>query len=140
MAEKSKENLDKGTLGSTLLRSTVQWFWCFPKHKLFTAKFVTNGFDTYSLSFIFSYLTEIEQETKIQHSYSTYVYIAWKVPQDLLFFNMNICEMFFEKYECDLSVMEMIIQLTHPTQIYTVSHSSQKAFQRVSSHCLWKIM
>ena len=140
MAKKSKENLDKGKLGSTRLRSTVQWFWCFPKHKLFTAKFVTNGSDSYSLSFIFSYLTEIEQETKMQHSYSTYVYIAWKVPQDLLFFNINFCEMFFEKYECNLSVMEMIIQLTRPTQIYIVSYSSEKTFQRVSLHCLCKII
>ena len=106
MVEKWKEALDKGGLGGALLTDLSKAFDCI-KHDLLIAKFAAYGFDSYSLSFVFSYLSERKQRTKIHNSYSPYANIACGVPQGSilgpLLFNINICDMFFEKYECDIA-------------------------------------
>ena len=70
------------------------------------AKLAAYGFDSHSLSFVFSYLIEIKQRTKIHNSYSPCANIACGVRQgsilDPLFFNINICDLSFKKYECDI--------------------------------------
>ena len=107
MAEKWKEVLDKDGLAGGLLTDLSKAFDCI-KHGLLIAKPSIYGFDSHSLSFIFSYLNERKQRTKIFNSYSLYVHIAWGFPQGSILgpvlFNINICNMFFfEKYECDIA-------------------------------------
>ena len=62
--EKWKEALDLGGLGEALLTDLSEAFNCI-KHDLLIAKFSAYGFDSHSLSFIFSYLNERKQRTKI---------------------------------------------------------------------------
>ena len=103
MVEKWKEALDKGGLGGALLTNLSKAFDCI-KHDFLIAKLAAYGFDSHSLSFVSSYLNERKKITKINNSYSPYANIACGVPQGsilgTLFFNINICDMFFEKYEC----------------------------------------
>ena len=75
VVEKLKEALDKGGLGGTLLTDLSKAFDCM-KHDLFIAKLAGHGFDSHSLSFLFSYVNEGKQRTKIHNSYSTYPNIA----------------------------------------------------------------
>ena len=100
MVEKWKEALDKGGLGGALLTDLSKAFDCI-KHDLLIAKLAAYGFDSHSLSFVSSYLNERRQRTKIHNSYSSYANIACGVPQRSilgpLLFNINICDMFFEK-------------------------------------------
>ena len=100
MIEKWKEVLDKGGLGGALLTDLSKAFDCI-KHDILIAKLVACGFDSHSLSFVFSYLNERKQRTKIHNSYNPYAHIACGVPQGSilgpLLFNINMCDMFFEK-------------------------------------------
>ena len=69
IVEKLKEALDKGGLGGALLTDLSKAFdWI--KHDILRAKLAAYGFDSYSLSFVFSYLNERKQRTKIHTSYS----------------------------------------------------------------------
>ena len=99
IVEKWKETLDKCRLGGALLADLSKVFDCI-KNDLLIAKLAAYGFDSYSLSFIFSYLNERKQRTKIHNSYSPYADIACGVPQgsmlDPLLFIINICDMFFK--------------------------------------------
>ena len=55
MVKKRKEAIDKGGLGSALLTDLSKAFDCI-KHDLLIAKLAAYGFDSHSLSFIFSHL------------------------------------------------------------------------------------
>ena len=57
MVEKWKEALDKGGLGDARLTDLSKAF-DYIKHDLSIAKLTAYGLDSYSLSFIFSYLNE----------------------------------------------------------------------------------
>ena len=81
MVEKWKEVLDKGGLGGTLLTDLSKAFDCI-KHDLLKAKLAAYGFDSHSLSFVFSYLNERKQRTKIHNFCSPYAHIACGVPQE----------------------------------------------------------
>ena len=97
MVDKWKEALDKSSLGGTLLTDLFKVFDCI-KHDLLIAKLAAYGFDSHSLSFVFSYLNERKQRTKIHNSYSPCAHIACGVPQGSilgpLLFNINVCDMF----------------------------------------------
>ena len=80
IVEKWKEALDKDNLGGALLADLSNAFDCI-KHDLLIAKLVAYGFYSHSLSFVFSYLSERKQRTKIHNSYSPYAHIACGVPQ-----------------------------------------------------------
>ena len=69
MVEKWKDALDKGGLGGALLTDLSKAF-DYIKHDLLIAKLGAYGFDSHSLSFVFSYLNERKQRTKIHNSYS----------------------------------------------------------------------
>ena len=117
MVEKWKEALDKGGLGGALLTDLSKVFDCI-RYGLLIAKLAAYEFDSHSLSFVFSYLNERKQRTKIHDSYSPYAYIVYGVPQGSilgpLLFNININDMFFEKYECDIaSYADNITPLTY---------------------------
>ena len=64
------------------------------------------GFDSHSLSFIFSYLNEEKQRTKIHNFYGFLAHIACGVPQRSvlgpLLFNFDI----FFKYKCNIASYE----------------------------------
>ena len=100
MIEKWKEALDKGSLGGVLLADLSKALDCI-KHNLLIAKFTVYGFYSNLLSFVFNYLNERKQRTKIHNSNSTYVHVACEVLQGSilgqLLFNKNISDMFFEK-------------------------------------------
>ena len=124
MVEKWKEVLDKGGLGDALLTDLSKAFDCI-KHDLLIAKLAAYGFDSHSLSFVFSYLNERKQRTKIYNSYSPCARIACGVPQGSilspLLFNINMCDMFFEKYECDIaSYADDNTPHTYDSDLYTV--------------------
>ena len=63
MVEKWKEVLDKGGLGDALLADLSKAFDCI-KHDLLIVKLAAYGFDSHSLSFVFSYLNERKKEQK----------------------------------------------------------------------------
>ena len=143
MVEKWKEALDKGGLGGAILTDLSKAFDC-TKHDLLKTKLAAHGFDSHSLSFVFSYLNERKQRTKIHNSYSPYANIACGVPQGSilgpLLFNINICDMFFEKYECDIaSYADDNTPHTYDSDLCTVL-SKLKTVQIVCSHGLKKII
>ena len=80
MVEKWKEALGKGGLGGPLLTGLSKAFDCI-KHDLLIAKLAAYGFGSHSLSFVFSYLNERKQRTKIHNFYSPYANIACGGPQ-----------------------------------------------------------
>ena len=106
MVEKWKEALDKCGLGGALLTDVSKAFDCI-KHNFLTAKLGAYGFDSHWLRFAFNYFNEKKQRTKIHNSYSPYAHIACEFLQGSilgpLLFNINICDMFFEKYERDIA-------------------------------------
>ena len=98
MVKKWKEVLDEGGFGIALLTDLSKVFDCI-RYGLLIAKLAAYEFDSHSLSFVFSYLNERKQRTKIHNSYSPYDHIAYGVPQRSilgpLLFNINIYDMFF---------------------------------------------
>ena len=127
IVEKLKETLDKDGLGGALLTDLSKAFdWI--KHDILRAKLAAYGFDSYSLSFVFSYLNERKQRTKIHTSYSPYTNIACGVLQGSILgpfrFNINMCNMFLKNTNVILLATLMIINLAHMTRIYTLSSAS----------------
>ena len=111
-------------LGESCLRDLSKAFDCI-KYDLLIAKLAANEFDSHSLSFVFSYLNERKQRTKIHNFYSLYPHIACGIPQGSmlgpLLFNINMCDMFFEKYECDIaSYADDNTPHTYDSDLYTV--------------------
>lgn len=66
MVEKWKGALDKGGLSGALLTELSKTFDCI-KHDLLIATLGAYGFNSHSLRFIFSYLTERKHRTKIEN-------------------------------------------------------------------------
>ena len=69
MVEKWKEALDEDGLGGALLTDLSKAFDCI-KHDLLIVKLAAYGLDLHSLSFVFNYLDERKQKTKVHNSYS----------------------------------------------------------------------
>ena len=69
------------------------------RHDLLIAKLAAHGFDQPSLCFIFSYLPDRTQRTKVNNAHSSYTDIKYGVPQGSilgpLLFNIDICNLFF---------------------------------------------
>ena len=104
MVEKWKEVLDKGSLCGTLVTDLSNAFNCFKIPLRLIAKLVVYGFDSHSLSFVFIYLNERKQRTKIHNSYAnTTCEVLLRSILGRLLFNINFSNMFFEKYECDIA-------------------------------------
>ena len=99
MIEKWHEFLDIGGHGGALLTDLSKAFDCID-HELLIAKLHAYGFDYDALKFIYSYLKERKQRTKINSSYSSLAEILFGVPQGSilgpLLFNTYICDLFYD--------------------------------------------
>ena len=73
-------------------------FNCLP-HDIIIAKLNAYGFDTKVLNFIYDYLRNRKQRTKIDNVYTSWQNILYEVPQGPilgpLLFNIDLCDFFF---------------------------------------------
>ena len=76
----------------------IETFDCLP-HELLIAKLDAYGFDKRSLKLIHSYLSNRKEKVKINHRYSSWSEILFRVPHGSilgpLLFNIFICHMFY---------------------------------------------
>ena len=98
MIEKWPSIMDQGKFFGALLTNLSKAFDCLP-HDLLAAKLSAYGFDNNSTRFLFDYLTNRTQRTKIGQVYSSWDEITSGVPQGSirgpLIFNIDLCDMFF---------------------------------------------
>ena len=80
MIEKWKKAVDNGNVFGALLTDLSKAFDCLP-HDLIIAKLNSYGFNLTALNLIHNYLTKRKQRTKINHSYSVWEAILFRVPQ-----------------------------------------------------------
>ena len=86
MVEKLKTSLDNSGVGGMLLTDLSKAFDCL-RHDLLIAKLAADGFDQPSLCFIFSYLSDTTQRTKVNNAYSSYTNIKVELSPS----NKNLC-------------------------------------------------
>ena len=106
MTEKWCQCLDKGRISGAYLTDLSKALDCL-LHDLLIAKLAAYGFEYNSLVFIQSYLSERQQRTKVNNTYSTYSDILYGVPQGSilgpLLFNIYISDMFYDIDICDIA-------------------------------------
>ena len=98
MLEKWKKALDKGKMDGALLTDLSKAFDC-TNHQLLIATLTTYCFDATALTYIYSYLTDRKQRTKVNSSFSQWSHIKTGVPQRSilgpLLFNIYINDIFY---------------------------------------------
>ena len=98
MLEFWKRGIDKGKEGGALLTDLSKAFDCL-NHELLIAKLEAYGFDHDSLLYIYSYLSNRKQRTKINNYFSSWADIVSGVPQGSilgpLLFNIYLNDMFY---------------------------------------------
>ena len=98
LLEKWRYNVDQGRMFGALLTNLSKAFDCLP-HDIITAKLNAYGFDMKALNFIYDYLRNRKQRTKVYHAYSSWQNILYEVPQGSIFgpllFNIDLCDLFF---------------------------------------------
>ena len=98
MLEKWRKALDKRNIAGALLTDLSKAFDCL-NHELLIAKLEAYGFDHSSLDYIYSYLSNRRQRTKVNNSFSSWHDIKSGVPQGSiigpLIFNIHLNDIFY---------------------------------------------
>ena len=106
MLERWKKAMDSGKLAGALLTDLSKAFDCI-NHELLIAKLEAYGFDINSLTYIYSYLSDRKQRTKVNNSFSTWSDIILGVPQGSilgpLLFNIYLNDIFYFVQKCDIA-------------------------------------
>ena len=106
MLEKWRKALDKRNIAGTLLTDLSKAFDCL-NHELLIAKLEAYGFDHSSLDYIYSYLSNMRQRTKVNNSFSSWYNIISGVPQGSiigpLLFNIYLNHIFYFVSDCNLT-------------------------------------
>ena len=104
MTKKWRKCLYKGGISGAILTDLSKAFDCI-LHDLLIAKLTAYGLDYQSLRIMESFLSNIQQRTKINNAFSHYSEIIYGVPQGSilgpLLFNVYICDIFFDIIECE---------------------------------------
>ena len=114
LVEKCREILDKQGYGGILLTDFSKPF-KFINHKILISMLHAYSLSLESLTFIQSYLYNRIQRVKINSSFSYYCNIESDVPQGsisaTLFFNISICDLFFDGLENEATHTVMILKM-----------------------------
>ena len=106
MLERWKKALDNSNLAAALLTDLSKAFDCID-HELLIAKLEAYGFDHESLTYIYSYLSNRKQRTKINGYFSTWTDINHGVPQGSilgpLLFNIYFNDIFWFIPDSDMA-------------------------------------
>ena len=106
MLDKWHKAMDNGKFAGALLTDLSKAFDCL-NHELLIAKLEAYGFDQSSLSYIYSYLSDRKQRTKVNNSYSSWSSIKCGVPQGSilgpLLFNIYLNDIFYFANKCDIA-------------------------------------
>ena len=106
MIERWKKALDKGKLAGAILTDLSKAFDCL-NHELLIAKLNAYGFSPKSLTYIYIYLSNRRQRTKINNCFSSWSSIKAGVPQGSilgpLLFNIYLNDIFYFVKNCDLA-------------------------------------
>ena len=106
MIEKWKKVVDNGNVFGALLTDLSKAFDCLP-HDLIIEKLNSYGFNLTALNLIHNYLTKRKQRAKINHSYSVWEDILFRVPQGSILgpilFNIFLSELFLIADDIDIA-------------------------------------
>ena len=101
-----KISSDNKKFWATIFTNLSKAFVCLCRD-LFIAELDVFGTDRNALKFIYDYLSDRSQKTKVASSFSAYLGIIYGVPQESilgpLLFNIDLCNLFFEDYSSDFA-------------------------------------